>query len=101
MYEHCGSWVEPALRTAAAAAGFAVSDVRAAHSGQFLVLEAEPVGEGEAKAEVGPDDVAPLVAAAAAFGDPSAAGCRAGVSGSPSTPATGVRWWPGAPADAA
>jgi SAM-dependent methyltransferase len=69
MYEHCGSWVEPALRTAAAAAGFAVSDVRAAHSGQFLVLEAEPVGEGEAKVEVGPDDVAPLVTAAAAFGD--------------------------------
>ena len=73
MYEHCGSWVEPALRTASAAAGFAVTDVRSAHSGQFLVLEAEPApvkepDGGPVAPEAAPADIAPLVAAAAAFG---------------------------------
>ena len=42
MYEHCGSYVAPALRQVARAAGFAVTAVRPAHAGQFLVLEARP-----------------------------------------------------------
>jgi SAM-dependent methyltransferase len=70
MYEHCGVYVEPALRHVAAAAGFAVDDVRAAHSGQFLVLEARPApAGGPPPAPPGPAAVAHWVDRAQAFGD--------------------------------
>ena len=102
MYEHCGSWVEPALRTAAAAAGFAVTarprralgPVPGARGG----AGGRRRGEGRGRARTtSPRWWRPPPPSATR----TAAGCRAGVSGSPSTPATGVRWWPGAPADAA
>jgi SAM-dependent methyltransferase len=69
MYEHCGSYVTPALRQVAAAAGFAVTAVRPAHAGQFLVLEARPAGVGAPpdRAEVA-DEVASHVDRAARFG---------------------------------
>ncbi len=73
MYEHCGSYVEPALRAVAEAAGFRPLDVRPAHAGQFLVLEAEPApggtsptGGASPRREA---EVAPYVARAAEFGD--------------------------------
>ncbi len=68
MYEHCGSYVEPALRAVAEAAGFRPVDVRPAHAGQFLVLEAEPAEPaGLADAEpAGPGDVEPAAGAEAA-----------------------------------
>lgn len=72
MYEHCGSFVEPALRAVAEAAGFTVTDVRAAHSGQFLVLEA--VAAGGAGTGAGgpvrrrPDEVAEHAGRVAEFG---------------------------------
>jgi hypothetical protein len=67
MYEHCGSYVEPALRTVAEAAGFAVVDVRPAHSGQFLVLEAMPAaGDGVVRRR--PGEVAPHAERVAEFG---------------------------------
>jgi SAM-dependent methyltransferase len=73
MYEHCGVYVEPALRHVAEAAGFAVTDVRPAHSGQFLVLEAQPgPGDGTGTAPPAPlppaEEVAPWVARATEFG---------------------------------
>jgi SAM-dependent methyltransferase len=76
MYEHCGVYVEPALRHVAAAAGFAVTDVRPAHSGQFLVLEATPAPAGPGGDDDGADAPAPDAAEVAhwaeratAFGD--------------------------------
>ena len=73
MYEHCGSYVEPALRAVAEAAGFRPLDVRPAHAGQFLVLEAEPAlgwpsptGGASPRREA---EVAPYVARAGEFGD--------------------------------
>jgi SAM-dependent methyltransferase len=74
MYEHCGSYVEPALRAAAEAAGFAVMEVRPAHSGQFLVLEATPApvagtaGAAGGPAPRRPDEAAPYVERVARFG---------------------------------
>lgn len=71
MYEHCGSYVTPALRQVAEAAGFAVTAVRSAHAGQFLALEARPARNGEAappdRAGVA-DELASHVERAARFG---------------------------------
>jgi SAM-dependent methyltransferase len=66
MYEHCGYYVEPALRGVAEAAGFAVADVRPAHAGQFLVLEARPAAPVPACDRSA--EVAPYVERAARFG---------------------------------